>query len=100
MNHFVNVLAAAGMAVSLTACNTSEQTAATIDDIQKAAMTACGFLPTANTILAIFNSNPAVTTASAVATAICAAVEKQGGDGAWVLDVNGTKIPIQGRFIR
>lgn len=95
MNRIVNVLAAAGMAVSVSACNT-EQTAATIDDIQKAAMTACGFLPTAQTIVAIFNSNPAVSTVSAVATEICKVVSNQGGETTWKYE----GIPIKGRFVR
>lgn len=46
-----------------------------IADVQNAAVTACGFLPTATTITSILAVNdPALTTAVAVAQAICAAV--------------------------
>lgn len=94
MNVLTNTIAAAGMCLSLTACGPHEA-AATVDSIQKATVAACGFLPTAQTILSIFSSNQSVATASAIAEGICKAVTKSGG-GNWVY--NG--VPVEGRFVR
>lgn len=94
MNPVFTTIAAAGMCVSLSACSPHEA-AATVDSIQKATVAACGFLPTAQTILNIFSAHPAVATASVIANGICTAVGKK-GSGNWHYD--GVKI--EGRFVR
>jgi hypothetical protein len=70
-----NILLASAMALSLSACN--ETDVATVEtQAQQAAMLACAFLPTIDTVAAIIaTKNPAVTTGEQIGSAICAAVQ-------------------------
>ena len=68
-------------------------------DVQNATVQACGFLPTASTVLNILAvGNPAAATAEAVAQAICAAVTPAPKALKGVPTVNG--VEIHGRFVR
>jgi hypothetical protein len=74
-------------------------------DVQAAAVAACGFLPTAETVAGIIaTGNPIVTTAGAVANAICFAVAPAkaahlaGRQMAVIPSVAG--VIIHGKFVR
>lgn len=67
---------------------------------QQAAVGICGFLPTAATVVGILTAgNPAVATAEAIASAICAAVVpvKLARKGTPLPTVAG--VPVHGRFV-
>lgn len=92
---------------TLAGCATGTSPAPTNVDIIKAvrdaAVATCGFLPDAVTVgNIILAGNPAFVTASAIATAICAAVNNLPKTamrrGAAVPTVAG--VPIHGRFVR
>lgn len=74
-----NLVTVAGLALSLGACATLQSplgNSNTIIKIQNAAIAACAFLPTAQTIASILAANdPKLATAEAVAAAICAAIQ-------------------------
>jgi hypothetical protein len=79
---------------------TATSVATTIADVQQAAVLACGFLPTAATVASILSGgNPLVSTASAIAQAICTAVTakavRRGGPAP---SVGG--VVIHGRFVK
>ena len=97
------VLAAGG-------CATISNDGITAAEVQSAAQTACGFLPTASSIAALLTANAAVVTAEGVASIICAAVTaappaakaKLGGSTAAAVTktifVNGPRVTITGTF--
>jgi hypothetical protein len=98
---------AASLSLGLSGCAGLQQdiTAAgpTIAAVQQVAVSLCGFLPTASTIAGILSGgSPLVSTAEAVASAICAAVTpaSAGGTrlGASRPHVGG--VPVHGRFVR
>lgn len=76
--------------------------------IQAAAVKACGFLPMAESVVALLGTvNPAVTTASAIASQICAAVAKAkptavlaGMGGGTPLTVTTNGVQIEGILIK
>lgn len=70
-----NIIIAGAMALSLAACN--ETAVATVEaQAQQAAMVACAFLPTIDTVAALIaTNNPAVATGAQIGAAICAAVQ-------------------------
>jgi len=72
-----HLLLIAACAVPLAACQTTAGggSSSLIDEIQAAAVTACAYLPTVETVANILSQNPAVSTASAVADAICKVVK-------------------------
>jgi len=72
----------------------------TAADVQAAAVSACGFLPTAATVANIIAAgNPTLTTATTVAQAICSAVTAHGGRlGGAAPNVNG--VAVHGRFVK
>lgn len=82
----------------------SEQVAA----IQAAAVTACAFLPTVETVLGLIAINPTISTVSAISSQICHAVSNRAqvqgimsqppGQPVTVGQVNG--VPISGVFIK
>lgn len=73
-------IAAAAM-FSLAACTTTDPTTGeqiAITDVQSGAKAACRFLPTAKTVADIITTDdPRLATASAIARAICAALDPQ-----------------------
>lgn len=98
-------IAAAAM-LSLAACtttdpNTGEQIA--ITDVQSGAKAACRFLPTAETVADIIaTDDPRPATASAIARAICAALDPQTPAGIMTLykaapTLNG--VVLRGEFV-
>jgi hypothetical protein len=69
-----------------------------VPQVQSYAQAACRFVPTAETVLAIFNSSPMLSTVASVADAICAAVTaKAARRGGPAPAVNG--VSIHGRFV-
>ena len=69
-------------------------------DVQAAAVQACGFLPTAATVAGILTASPYLATATAVASAICAAVtptKSASKLGAAVPMVNG--VVVHGKWV-
>jgi hypothetical protein len=92
------------VALALGGCATGSVTAttvaATVAQVQQATILACNFLPTAATVASILSGgNPLVSTASAIAQAICTAVTtkaaRQGGPAPSVGNV-----VIHGRFVK
>ena len=79
---------------------TATSVATTISAVQQAAVLACGFLPTAATVASILSGgNPLVSTASAIAQAICTAVTpKSVRRGASVPMVGN--VVVHGRFVK
>jgi len=77
------------------------QIAAYEQQVQQIAVSICGFLPTAATVLNIFVGNPALGTAEAIAQAICNAVtpsaQLQARKRATMPNVGG--VPVHGRFV-
>lgn len=73
-----------------------------VSEVQTITTAACSFVPTADTIVALFGSSPALATAEAVAGAICAAVTPKSAalkrGTAPLPKVNG--IVIHGSFVR
>ena len=71
-----------------------------VAEVQSITTAVCSFVPTADTIIAITGSSPALTTAAAVAQAICAAVTPKAASlkRATLPAVNG--IVIHGSFVR
>ena len=94
MKTIATTLMAGALCVNLSACN-APQAAATVDDVQTAAVSLCGFLPTATTILELFTANPALVTGAQVAKIICAVVTKRSG-AHWIYN----DVEIHGEFIR
>ena len=100
---FRKSLIAGALAMSLAGCGaTNPLTGAPITaaDVQSAAVAACGFLPTAATVANIIAANNStLTTATSVASAICAAVvgAKGGRLGGATPNVNG--VQVHGRFV-
>jgi hypothetical protein len=98
---------AAAAAATLAACS-SVITPGTsqIDQVRQYAVTACGFLPTVETVANIIGTfsggaAPAITSVSQVADAICSAVLSTGGtkrSRAAAPRVNG--VVVQGTFVR
>ena len=91
-------------ALALSGCATGGVTPATVTTtitaVQQAAVLACGFLPTAATVASILSGgNPLVSTASAIAQAICTAVTakafRRGGPAPMVGNV-----VVHGRFVK
>lgn len=88
-------------ALSLASCTALPTGGQTIDIalVQRIAVGACGFLPTASTVLNIFSAgNALVMTAESVAGSICAAItakaSRRGGPGP---SVNG--VAIHGTYV-
>ena len=78
-----------------------------IAGVQNAAVAACAFLPTATTVGNIIAAgNPLLTTAEAIAQAICAAVTQaptvaaKSGRRMMVVQPMVNGVPIQGKFLR
>jgi hypothetical protein len=72
-----------------------------VAEVQTITTTACSFVPTADTIIALVGSGPTLTTAAAIADAICAAVTPKLASSkrrATPPTVNG--IVIHGSFVR
>jgi hypothetical protein len=97
-------LVLAALAASLGGCATTGNQVSFIQQIESAAVAACGFLPTAATITALLTTNPAFATAEEVASIICKAVTPatSGKLGAAVPTVirGGKTIEIHGTFVR
>ena len=81
MNIFRSSILAGSVALSLAGCSTLGTGGAPLDltsfiaQVQATSSAVCSFLPTAETVASIIaTGNPIVTTANAVANAICAAV--------------------------
>ena len=86
---------AVAAALALAGCNTTVDHSGLIPAVVAGTRTACSFVPTANTIAAIFaKANPALATADAVVTAVCSAVT---GPGKSNPAVDG--VPIKGAFV-
>ena len=69
-------------------------------DVQAAAVSACGFLPTVSSVAALITASPAVGTAVGIASLICAAVVPAKSSArlrAVAPTVNG--VVIHGRFV-
>ena len=84
----------------MAACATTPGgTGISVASVQSAAVLACSFQPTADTVAGILAvGNPAIATAEAVAAAICAAVTgKAAKRGAAVPTVAG--VPVKGSFV-
>jgi len=98
----VGLLSLGGCAT--TGSNVSENVSAVIEQVRQVAVATCGFLPTVETVAAIISAgNPLVSGASAIATAICAAVSSipprtAGKRGGAVPTVAG--VVVHGRFVR
>jgi len=91
----VSLLLASALAIG--ACSTTGKPS--IADAQAAAVKACSFLPTANTVANIIAAgSPALGTASAIADAICAAIAPKAGAGAGRPTVAG--VPIDGQRVQ
>jgi len=104
MKRFV-LLAAMTLGGCATTGTVGTTTSTIVADTQQAATVACGFVPTAATVLNIVAvGNPLIATADAIAQAICSAVAasaaapKAGRLRATVPTVNG--VAVHGRFIR
>lgn len=70
-----------------------------IAKVQAATTQACSFVPTAETILAIFaTNNPALSNAAAIASAICGAVAPHTG-GKLATEVTVGGVPVHGYFV-
>ncbi len=98
MRKFI-IASALAAGISVSGCATTG-TDPNVSATQNLAVTICGFLPTIETVAAIFaTGNPLLQTASAVAQAICSAVvpPKSARLRAVVPQVNG--ITIQGQFV-
>lgn len=72
-----------------------------LDQIQQAVASKCGYLPTIKAILSLLNSHPGWTSATDIATRICAVVPQQPGPRIApqpppVLD----NVPVPGWFVR
>lgn len=80
--------------VFLAACN-PQQAANVVDDTQNTAVKICAFVPTATTILNLFQVVGPAATAAQVAQIVCDAVAKKGGHQ-W----NYKDVVIEGRFVR
>jgi hypothetical protein len=92
--------AALALFVALGGCATTSNTDI-VSEVQTITTTACSFVPTADTIIALVGSSPALTTAAAIADAICAAVTPKAASrkrGATPPIVNG--VVIHGSFVR
>lgn len=72
----------------------------TIAQIQAATVKLCGFLPYAQTVAALLSANPAVATASAVATKICEAVNAPKVSGLISAPPMIGDVVIEGEFIK
>lgn len=83
-----------------TGTGTGPTPADVIAEARNIAVAACGFLPAVSTVAGILAAgNPALTTASAVASAICAAVTAPAAArGTRIPTVNG--VPVQGSFVK
>jgi hypothetical protein len=95
MKRFTTTIMAGAICVNLASCNvTATSAAATVDDVQTAAVSICGFLPTAATILELFTADPTLITAAQVAKLICSVVTKKSG-GQWIYE----DVIIHGEFV-
>jgi len=94
---FIASVLAVGM-LSVSACQKSTSTI-DVNGVQQAAISICKFEPTAQTVLSIFGSgSPVLTTVSAIASAICNAVQAPTvGRDLKPPEVNG--VPVQGRRV-
>lgn len=90
--------AALSTSIALGGCASGGSTG-NVSSIQQAAVLACGFLPTAQTVADILAAgNSLISTVSAVAQAICAAVGTKGvRKGGAAPTVNG--VVIHGKFV-
>lgn len=83
--------------IGLAGCDLTSSTP-TAAQVQAAAVAACNFLPTASTVANLIASNNAsLSSAEAIAKAICAAVTASSGKLRGAPNVNG--IDIHGRFV-
>lgn len=86
------------LVVGLSGCEALKGGKFSIADAQAAAVKACSFLPTANTVANIIAAgSPALNTASAIGDAICAAIAPKAGVGAGKPTVVG--VPIEGQRV-
>ena len=96
-------------AMAVGGCNSqqAQQAATIVDEVQQAAILACAFVPTATTILQILNASAGMT-ASAIATAVCQAVQasapKSLSSGGHIrkfnVVINGQNVDVSGNFVR
>ncbi len=94
-------------AVVLSACATAGTGSVTIQDVQNAAVAACSFLPTADSVAALLNANGAIMTAAAIAKLICAAItpahagrmKAAPGPITVTVTVGGRPIAVTGSFV-
>lgn len=105
------ILITAALVASLGGCATAPVTTPVsvtnvVSEVQAIAQEVCGFLPVAQTILGIFSSG-AFTSAAAVASAICSAVNQTPAAGrlggrlrAGVGTPTVSGVPVVGRFVR
>ncbi len=104
-----SVFAFAMAAATLTGCNGTPDAATFVEQVRKTTTTACGFLPTVETVMAIFNANPALPVVQ-VANAVCSAVlgvstmpgsgHKLGVETKPVVKVGDKAIKIDGEFVK
>ena len=99
-------IGALAIAAQVASCSGSAPSIST-SSVQAAAATACKFAPTAETIINMVAANPALSTAEAVAAAICAAIGAPSTLGAVSTApvvahyvVNGKDVAISGTFVK
>ena len=104
MMKFIRVLP---LAVLLAACgitNPFTGQAVTAADVSAAAVAACGFLPTVQTVETMLNANSTVQTAQAIAQAICSLATAKAGKLGGAPMAPGMIIPVgfvvHGKFVR
>lgn len=87
------------LVLTMSGCSALDKVAANVGDVQSLAVKACAFLPTAETVRAILAAgSPTLTTSSAIASAICAAISPKAGPGAGRATVAG--VAIEGLKVR
>jgi hypothetical protein len=100
MRKFLATTLLAG-SLTLGGCATTDTGWPTIDveQVRLVAVQICGFLPVADTVVEIIGlGNPLLSSASAVAAAICDSVTRPGAARGVIPHVNG--VPVRGRFVK
>lgn len=98
--HIARFSAALLLAASLASCEAFKAGAPTVTDVQAAAIKVCAFVPTTTTVINLLAAAiPGLSTASALANAICQAVTPaKAGEVVGTARVHG--VPIEGNFAR
>ena len=99
MRKFIIAAALAGTTL-FSGCTTGSITpTVVVTDVQQATVALCAFLPTALTVANIIAAgNPALATATEIATAICAAVTPKAAIRNGAVPMVGG-VPVAGRFV-